>query len=130
MAGGSSDNGAMAALLRANMRAAEIRQAGLPYHAVQTRMPGIVRGAPTHDLAFLLTALEEDGWRLRQGDDKHAEVTGQRDFWIRTAMRLDAAINHHADARERYLGGPDEIDEALYAARKKISADVIAGEEQ
>lgn len=57
-----SDKGAMVALLRANARAGELRNedAGLR----PSRFGGIVRGAPTHDLAYLLTALEEDGWKL------------------------------------------------------------------
>lgn len=52
---------AMKALLLANVRAGEIRaeKAGeaIPY-------PGVVRGAPTHSLAYLLQALEELGWTV------------------------------------------------------------------
>lgn len=55
-----SEDGAMVALLRANMAGAneKAKDVGM------THLPGLVRGAPTHDLAYLLTALEHDGWRL------------------------------------------------------------------
>lgn len=60
-----SDEGAMRALLRANERAGEIKaETPVTTSGMTVSPPGIVRGAPTHDLAYLLTALEEAGWRL------------------------------------------------------------------
>lgn len=63
--GGVSDEGAMVALLRANVRAGELRHEQLRRPGRPLR-PGIVRGAPSHDLSYLLTALEEAGWKLVQ----------------------------------------------------------------
>lgn len=55
----------MVALLRANTRAGELkRSAVLGGDRPTASPPGVVRGAPSHDLAYLLAALEESGWRL------------------------------------------------------------------
>ena len=54
----------MIGLLKANIRAGELRMEALGRDACPN--PGVIRGAPTHDLAYLLNALEEDGWRLHR----------------------------------------------------------------
>lgn len=51
----------MMAMLRANMRAGEIRDAALG-HAPSGNP--ILRGAPTHSCSHLLDALDEIGWQL------------------------------------------------------------------
>lgn len=58
------------ALLRANTTAARMRcaAAGEP----ERSFPPLMRGAPTHSVAFFLTALERDGWTLARIDGEGA----------------------------------------------------------
>lgn len=56
-----------AALLIANMRAAELRAKALGEERAWP--PAIMRGAPTHSCAFLLQALEEQGWTVSRMEE-------------------------------------------------------------
>lgn len=68
-------------------------------------------------------------WRGRTRIEPACEIepngyVTQRDRWIRLFNRLDGAITHHE--RDKTDGFMDEIDEALYAARKKVLKDAAS----
>lgn len=71
-------------------------------------------------------AIHGDGARRTfKPEEKHhysvhgvQSLTAERDAWIKSWNRLEAAISHHKKAKSDMF--VDEVDEALYAARDRI----------
>lgn len=89
----------MIALLRANVDAGRMKWSDIPevHRDARARQPGIVRGAPTHDLAYLLHALEDMGWKLVEEvpDDEDDD-----DAIVKANAYLGTAIHGLREARD------------------------------
>lgn len=98
------------------------KETGCPHDEVCERCPC----SRDDDVCFpgerLRAERDTNEMRATMAEEVAADLQAQRDHWIRLFNRLDAAVNHHNIKRcSGHEGfGPDENDDALYAAQQRI----------
>jgi hypothetical protein len=71
-------------------------------------------------IVALEVALERASKRAGDSRARDRRSRQQRDNWIQSWNRLEAAITHHRNAKLRGVDASDEVDEALWAARDRV----------